>query len=625
MQLDRVEIRNYRSIQNLTIKFDKNCIILVGANESGKSNILKALSLLKNDVTSTIDDVRDPLPDENQDAEKYVRFIFKLDEREIDDLYEYTIKLFYGINESESFMKNQKKSYSFKSFCKIKNEGLYIVNLETTNKRLSHWSLIDFNLSGAIKKLVFPPGTTPTAINLKDEVIALNKYKYINIESIKDISSTFITDSTAVEINQEFGIFIQELVLRELPKTIFWEYNDKNLLPGRIELAQFKENADTSIPLKNMFLLAGINNIKKTITEAESKKNGMRNMLNKVATITSKHINSAWKETKDISLSLAQNGNFIEAGIQDTYNVYDFARRSEGFKRFVTFLLMISAEDRNQNLSNALILIDEPDLGLHPSGIRNLREELLKISEHNKVVISTHSINMIDKENIDIHKIVKKQNEITIMNETKNSELTDEEVLYNALGFSLFEMLNENNIIFEGWRDKEFFRKCLNKFKAQNEFNHFGFCHAAGTKDIEAKSGLIELLGREFLIVSDSDKPAIEKKKSSGYKHKWLMYSDICGNEYETMEDFINYEYLLKKFTITLKNHEQNESLNFTMNHAKPVMEQFKNSLLSQGLTKDLIGIILNNFKEISLKDLKAKDIKDEYQKIISKILKLKK
>ena len=44
MRLDRIIIHNFRSIKDITISFDKTCLILLGRNEAGKSNILKAIA-----------------------------------------------------------------------------------------------------------------------------------------------------------------------------------------------------------------------------------------------------------------------------------------------------------------------------------------------------------------------------------------------------------------------------------------------------------------------------------------------------------------------------------------------------------------------------------------------------
>ena len=50
LRLTKVSITNYRSINNLVLEMPqldgKNALFLFGINESGKSNLLKALSLL---------------------------------------------------------------------------------------------------------------------------------------------------------------------------------------------------------------------------------------------------------------------------------------------------------------------------------------------------------------------------------------------------------------------------------------------------------------------------------------------------------------------------------------------------------------------------------------------------
>ena len=92
---------------------------------------------------------------------------------------------------------------------------------------------------------------------------------------------------------------------------------------------------------------------------------------------------------------------------------YDFNQRSDGFKHFFSILLNLSAENKTGQLKNNIILLDEPELHLHPSGQKYLRDELLKIAENNLVIYATHSIYMVDKLNIDRHLSIKKQEGIT--------------------------------------------------------------------------------------------------------------------------------------------------------------------------------------------------------------------
>jgi len=48
MKLDKAEIVNFRSIKKETVVFDPACRVLVGINESGKSNILKGFFVVLN-------------------------------------------------------------------------------------------------------------------------------------------------------------------------------------------------------------------------------------------------------------------------------------------------------------------------------------------------------------------------------------------------------------------------------------------------------------------------------------------------------------------------------------------------------------------------------------------------
>jgi recombinational DNA repair ATPase RecF len=76
MKLKHVTIHNYRSIKHLDLKFDPKCRILVGINESGKTNILHALNLLDPKAATTRRDLREPGLHEARIAEAYVRFVF---------------------------------------------------------------------------------------------------------------------------------------------------------------------------------------------------------------------------------------------------------------------------------------------------------------------------------------------------------------------------------------------------------------------------------------------------------------------------------------------------------------------------------------------------------------------
>ena len=45
MKLNNIKIRNFRGCQDVQLDFDKNMTVIVGANGSGKSTILDAISI----------------------------------------------------------------------------------------------------------------------------------------------------------------------------------------------------------------------------------------------------------------------------------------------------------------------------------------------------------------------------------------------------------------------------------------------------------------------------------------------------------------------------------------------------------------------------------------------------
>ena len=59
LKLTKVDIRNYRSINSLELSIPeldgKNCLFFFGVNETGKSNLLKAVSLLDKNSPATRD------------------------------------------------------------------------------------------------------------------------------------------------------------------------------------------------------------------------------------------------------------------------------------------------------------------------------------------------------------------------------------------------------------------------------------------------------------------------------------------------------------------------------------------------------------------------------------------
>lgn len=611
MYLKYCEIKNFRSIRELKIGFENNFQILVGLNEGGKSNILKALSLIDPDITPEDDDIRDPRHDETPMDKAYIRFIFGLEKKETKKIFDNIRQKFKAKNIKCPIIKIRAKNYSLQAFCDYKKEGLYNINLQKKTKSASHWKLYDSSctLSKAWKKV---PKEWSEYKNFEDK-----SFEYICIEDYPEYKdSTELEDILLENFNKTIGTEVILTVENELFDCIVWRYSESNLLPGRIDIEAFSADPDTCEPLRNIFYLAGYDDITEKISEAQQKTNGMRNLLRKLSNNATKHLKKVWPEYKNISIDLTQNGDVIEAGIEDEFNVYSLNRRSDGFKRFITFLLMISAKVKADYLYNTIILIDEPDIGLHPSGIQYLREELKKISEDNFVIIASHSIFMIDKDRIDRHLIIKKDMEETTITSDYSKNMLDEEVIYRALGYSLFDLLKRRNVIFEGWSDKYTFQQWLKSSSAikkiKSAWKNIGMIHALGAKDVQRVAAQLEDFDREYIVITDADDPSLNWQKRFQGKYKWVTYKDLKFDDKKTIEDFLDANYVETTIMNLLKKEQLDAGISFegcsTFNSK---LEKIKNTTK---LNKDEFGrlkIIIKNaiFKNIPIKNIHLSEL----------------
>lgn len=621
MRLTGADIRNFRSIKDVHINFEPRCRVLVGINESGKSNILQALALLDEKRQPTPGDLRDFLPEEDLTESAYVRFLFTLDERERITAYEEAVNKILSPNLSEPVVAKGKKSLTLAQFFDTRTEVIYSIDIRTGMRGFKIWRLPDTFLG--IDHWCKPSPKCPANYQhtLPDgRTIQLKSHSLIHRDLVSDVQETLLMPATPEDVNVFALEQIAEIVKGKLPGCLYWTYSDSHLLPGQISLDQFASNPTMCEPLRHMFALADIEDISTAVAEARSRPNGIRNLLNRVARKATKHMKSVWKEYRGITIELAPNGANVDAHVKDEYNLYDFDRRSDGFKRFISFLLMVSAGVRTAELVNTLYLHDEPDTSLHPSGARYLRDELIKISATNYVVYSTHSIFMVDRELLRRHLIVEKTSEVTEVREVDESNITDEEVIYNALGYSVFETLKKNNIIFEGWRDK---RLCLTALKAipkkhkslKSAFAEIGMCHARGVKDIGRITPLLELADRHWVVVSDGDRPAIEHQKQYDGAGPWLRYDELLPNSgIVTGEDFIKIEAF--KTHIDQLRSENPALPEFDVSalaHESGKLHVMRKWLQSAGLTPEQQKESLETLKERLFQALKPSHLEDRY------------
>lgn len=617
MKLNAAEIRNFRSIKEARIEFSPNCRILVGINEAGKTNVLRALSLVDDSYNIEQDDIRVPSPDEDYNAASSIEFEFLLQRADHELIWKNVyVKIAQG--EAAELVVSRKSTYSIWGVIQKIEKAYYTVDL-IKESRIAQYH--EFPASDKlITHLYKPSAAVPGDYRLPDGTrkgALLKNIRLLTEAAIQNVPAAYLIDATVDDLHDVLGDAVADYVAENVPPAVIWSHTEDNLIPSSINISSFRADPSICKPLRNAFSLAGISDVNAEFHAAEKKSNGVRNLLDRVAKNASLHIASIWPDYKNIEVDIRQNGPLLETSVKDKYNLFDLKRRSDGFKRFISFLLTLSVPSKTGELDGFIILIDDPDMGLHPSGTRYVRDELIKISEKNYVAVSTHSIFMIDRKDFSRHVIVKKSDEVTTLEDANDSNILDEEVIYNALGFTFLEILKENNVIYEGWRDKRLFSVAISAIPARSDLagvKLYGSCHVKGVKQIQNLAPLIQLAARKCIIITDADAPAKEAKRNHEKARSfgtWKTYAELVDSEeIVTAEDFVTQECFVRTVKSLKDIHEKIDFGKFNLNGESDKLRQFSGWAAVERIIKDDVKILEEELKSRIFDNISKKDIR---------------
>ena len=524
MRIKEIHIENFRSIKNETIVMDKYCLILLGKNEAGKSNILKAIAALFGQYALTTKDQRKKINNE------------RITDRRIYATFDYTED---DVKEIENYLKKND----------IMISSLTFKNGETLK------DYIQAELSDIIYNITIKEKSIPEFIYVKNrqQKVILEKNELIDALHSLNTAIRYSAEKNRISSQpQKKNLNLNSLILSGVQKIysanpykcVFWHYENNLLLPEQVSINQFTANPSQYKSLENIFIMCNRANIAQEFKEAMEQDGDYANLLDQVSKETTKVFRKIWKDFKGTSIELTPDGGNILIKVTDKAK-YSFSDRSDGFKKFISVLLVLSTQSRSGKIGERdIVLIDEPDQSLYPTSAKYLKDELLKISETSRIIYTTHSQYMIDSECIERHLIVEKKDDITsIRKETGKAPYSDDELLRRAIGSSIFECLQEKNIIFEGWMDKEFFNKYLSITKERN-LKNIGKTYSHGISVVKLLVSILILANKKFIIIADSDKASSDKreefkKEYPDYEDCWLAYGDI-DNKISTLEDFVN-------------------------------------------------------------------------------------
>ncbi|MDY0179806.1 AAA family ATPase [Aliarcobacter skirrowii] len=581
MILKKIEIKNFKSIKEIDFEIKKHgdsyTNFLLGVNEAGKSNILQAISFMdtpKEKFNFSI------LHNQKIEDEEIVNLDFHL-EFEKDEAY-----------------------------------------LDDIRKLCLNGDLLDFEITNISKNNSLEKGKNIFEecyffdVDIKCNVyIRLNPSKKIEISKENDNSFELLD---TVNFYTYFGDYIANIINEYEPKASYWKPSDEYLITSSIDLKIFKSDINSNKPLKNIFALANYDTQEKIsakVDEILANSQKRSKLQSELSAETTKYIKNIWKHDISFIIEISETGNLAiyvkDDGKNNEHDRHSMNVRSEGFKQFISLILSLSIETKKNNQSKRLIIIDEPENHLHPSGIRDLSKELISIGKNNYLFVSTHSPYMIDHKHKERHIIIKKDSHAnTIKKEIREEiDLRDDEVLSQAFGMNVYkDLLNTKRLLLEGASDKIILSKA---FKA-NKLD-YGITNGKGSNIVNIASLFNDEDISILVIVDDDDdgmkyKEEILKIKGVYNNNNVFTLRDLVGDIVPkgTIEDCLGKDYIQNKFKSEFINKFKKDS-DLELKEDEPFMSQIKLYLQRDKIDKNKINAFIEDLKIVISEDIEIK------------------
>ncbi len=420
VKLSTVEVRNYKSISHIVANID-DLTAIVGKNNYGKSALLDAIQCFYGDKTINDDD-------------------FHMGKEEN---IEISLHFSSIVNEDIERYFNYKSMYN-KTMLKImENEGNQVLKerelRKLEEKRLQKFSettekfCLDLEQNDSITiKLIKPRRGNGVYKLCNDSTVAKNDFCKL-IPPIKVISAIRTPDKET---------------------TAGTKSNMKEL----ISLLQGQQEEENFVKIPNSLGKLTYGEIKALISTNEEEQ--CRNLSNDLTTLFQEAIST---DTLSVKVKIEEGFKFdfkyktVLIDRDMPHKEIDILSCGTGLQSMM-ILSILQTYIKMMNDSDLILLIEEPEVYLHPSLQRKMINTLVKISKKNQVLLTTHSpiiISKIDQQNI--HCINKVGGVSSIMHATATN-------IIEELGIQVSDILNKNAVLFvEGKDDNNLITALINK------------------------------------------------------------------------------------------------------------------------------------------------------------------
>lgn len=530
MYFHSVKLKNYKSIGDYDLSeiiIEPEITALVGKNESGKSNVLEALSQIRFSESMSA-----AFNDEFVNRSNGTPVEFEI------VLKSYPAEMEMGIVEDTTIIiKKDTQLFSGGAiqyfYEKIHGSIIQFVDLLDTN---------DIHFSGSEQS---------TYLSCKAILNNTEKFNILKIEEafgfIRARLGQFSVsqrENTTAGLNRTYKVWRD--FLQFFPK-VFFHRTDKILKTryGYDDAKRILSNP-LSYPddlLPDFVRLIGMSNddVLSAISSGTSgKKTSLRNKIRrKIRTEINEPFRSFY-ETEEIELDVDFDASVLSFNVQSSDGeTLLLSERSNGLRWYLFTFIDARANDISGN--NTLFLLDEPGISLHV----NAQRELLTlfhdlVGKGNQLLYTTHSPYMLDIENEGIHRIraITKDNEgyTKIFKNAYDARIAPDSQhdtlapIISALGMSLQSTfgpaIGKVNVITEGMSDYIFLCGMAKHLKLDT--NKFAIIPSVGATNAVNLCSILQGWGCDFIALFDYDNEGV--KKGGEYLKKNFNFQ--CGTQY---------------------------------------------------------------------------------------------
>lgn len=524
-------------------------VILIGANNSGKSNILD--SLLELGDKNRLSD-KDVTYLKHNDEYKKPKISIEIIDDNIDASYTLSLKEGqYFLNDKNKKNPTRKEIDSDLTNLILKGENHHIDThkLDEIKNNISDKNISLDEIKNNIYELLesfYKKGYENNYYN------DYSNYKNF-FEECKDIKivKTFLENRNIdfkekidKYLNKEYGFNLKPKIVKYTENSIHSssmvvDYNNLNsstFFTSVFKLINFDKEEIISA-YKDFYKYHNISILENVQDKITKKMNIINKQFNKLYYSESdEYIFSIKLESKNILFGLTR-------GKEKTPTMID--TQSTGFTWFFNFYFNFIAN--NSLTCGDIIVMDEPATNLHPAGQTELRNFIKSFSRKNGLtfIVATHSPFFVDVDNFDELRIISSENNIsTIENWFFAVDLNDPNTLLpikKSLTIQQHVLYNmDTEIIWvEGITDYNYltmFKKILDiKDIAFLPFNGVGKTNEEQLKIIECLNN-IKFYKRNILVDGDTAGKQMQKKCKDTSFDKIISISDISSKEKEFVE-----------------------------------------------------------------------------------------